>query len=118
MANAAIFIGWGEAVRGREQKALQVFGEAIQYYTRLQQQGEIESFEPVQLEPHGGDLRGFLLIRGESERLDRLRRSQEFIRLNARAELVVEHFGVVSAFIGEDLNRRFAEFGAQAASLA
>jgi hypothetical protein len=118
MANAAIFIGWGEAARGREQKALQVFGEAIQFYARLQQQGEIESFEPVQLEPHGGDLRGFLLIRGDSEKLDRLRRTREFITLNARAELIVEHFGVVGAFIGEELNRIFAEFGAQAANLA
>ena len=36
-------------------KALQVFNESIQYYTQLQQQGMIESFEPVALEPHGGD---------------------------------------------------------------
>ena len=65
MANAALVIGWGPVVPGREQKALQVFGEAIQYYTRLQQQGQIESFEPVALEPHGGDLNGFLLVRGD-----------------------------------------------------
>ncbi len=38
MATGALVIGWGPAVRGREQKALQVFNEAIQYYTQLQQQ--------------------------------------------------------------------------------
>ena len=43
MANTALVIGWGPAVQGHEQKALQVFGEAIQYYTRLQQQGQIDS---------------------------------------------------------------------------
>ena len=57
-ANAALFIGWGQAIPGREQKALQVFNEGIQYWSKLQQQGMIESFEPFLLEPHGGDLAG------------------------------------------------------------
>src|SRR5258708_10643032 len=56
MATGALMIGWGHVVPGREQKSLQVFNEAIQYYTQLQQQGTIESFEPVTLEPHCGDL--------------------------------------------------------------
>jgi hypothetical protein len=118
MANAALVIGWGPAVQGREQKALQVFGEAIQYYTRLQQRGEIDSFEPVALEPHGGDLLGFLLVRGDREKLNRVRSSDEFVRLNNRAGLVVNNFGVVSAFIGEELNRLFADFQTQASDLA
>ena len=29
MATSALVIGWGATVRGREQKALQVFNEAI-----------------------------------------------------------------------------------------
>jgi hypothetical protein len=71
MANAAIFIGWGNVVRGRERKALQVFNEALHYWSGLQQQGEIESFEPVLLELHGGDLNGFILIRGDRDKLNR-----------------------------------------------
>jgi hypothetical protein len=118
MANAVLFIGWGPAIPGREQKALQVFGEGRQYWTRLQQQGVIESFEPVALEPHGGDLAGFALIRGDMDRLSRLRAEQEFIDLNTRAQLVVTNFGVVLGFIGERLNQLFADFGKQAAELA
>jgi hypothetical protein len=118
MAGAALVIGWGQAVRGREQKALQVFGEAIQYYTRLQQQGEIESFEPVALEPHGGDLAGFLLVKGDPDKLARIRASDEFIALNTRVLLVVENFGVAGAFIGDSLQNLFADFGQQIASLA
>jgi hypothetical protein len=53
------------SVRGRERQALKVFGEAFEYYSRLQQEGEIESFEPVILEPHGGELGGFFLLRGD-----------------------------------------------------
>jgi len=117
MAQAALFIGWGTPVRGRERQALQVFGEVIQYYTRLQQEGEIEGFEPVALEPHGGDLGGFLLVRGERDTLARLRSSEEFLRLVNRGLLVVEHFGVVGAFIGEGLNSLFADYQAQTADL-
>jgi hypothetical protein len=118
MANGALVIGWGPTVRGREQKALQVFNEAIEYYTRLQKQGTIESFEPVALEAHGGDLNGFLIIRGDREKLNALRTSEEFMRLNTRAELIVDNFGVITAFIGEELQRLFADFGAQATELA
>jgi len=118
MATAAFVIVWGPTVRGRELKALQVFNEAIQYYTRLQQEGTIESFEPVALEPHGGDLEGFVLVRGDREKLNALRTSEEFLRLNNRAALVVNNLGVINAFIGEELQRLFADFGTQAAELS
>lgn len=118
MATGALMIGWGPAVRGREQKALQVFNEAIQYYTQLQQQGTVESFEPVLLEPHGGDLNGFLLVRGDREKLNALRTSEEFLRLNIRAGLVVDNLGVTYAFIGEELQRQFTEFQRHATELS
>jgi hypothetical protein len=117
MATGALVIGWGPPVRGREQKALQVFNESIEYYTRLQQQGTIESFEPVALEPHGGDLDGFVIVRGDREKLNALRSSEEFIRLTNRAIQIVDNFGIITAYIGEELQRLFADFGAQAAEL-
>ena len=118
MATAALVIGWGQIVRGREQKALQVFNEAMQYYTRLQERGEIESFEPVALEPHGGDLNGFILVRGDREKLNRLRYSEEFLRLTNRAGQIADNVGVISAFIGDELNRLFADLQAQTSDLA
>jgi hypothetical protein len=116
-ASAAIFIGFGQPVRGREQQALRLFDEAVQYYTRLQEQREIDSFEAALLEPHGGDLGGFVLVRGERSRLDEVRASAAFIRLTTRASTVVEHFGVVSAFIGDELNRQFASYSSDIADL-
>jgi hypothetical protein len=110
MTNAAIFIGWGNVVRGREVKSLAVFNEGLQYWARLQQSGEIESFEPVALEPHGGDLAGFVLIRGDRDKLNRLRYSDEWMRLNDRANTVVDNLGIVSAYVGEDLQRLFASY--------
>ena len=108
----AIFIGWGISVRGREQKSLQVFDEAVEYWRRLQKQGEIESFEVYSLDPHGGDLSGFLVASGDPEKLSRIRDSEEFDRINERALMVVENFGVVGARTGAELERQFSAFGA------
>jgi len=113
MADSAIFIGFGLPVRGREQQALTVFGEALEYYTRLQQQGEIESFEPVLLEPHGGDLSGFFLIRGSQAQVAAVRGSEEFERQTARGQLIVENIGIVGAAVGERLASQMALYTAQ-----
>jgi hypothetical protein len=112
VADAALFIGWGNAVRGRERQALTVFGEAAEFYTRLQQEGEIEGFEPVFLEPHGGDLAGFFLVRGEREKLGRLRTREDFVRLNARAQLIVDGFGVVGAAVASGIDEQMGFFQA------
>jgi hypothetical protein len=117
MDQGALVVVWGQAVRGREQQALEVFGEALAYYGRLQAAGEITSFEPVALEPSGGDLAGFLIIRGEAARLNRLRMSEEFLRLNSRSLHIVDHFGVHTAYLGDALQRLYADWGAQAAEL-
>src|SRR5215211_4002382 len=57
MAEAALFIGWGAPISGREATGLEIFNESVEYWGRLQQEGRIESFEVVLLYPYGGDLR-------------------------------------------------------------
>lgn len=110
MADYGIFVGFGTPVRGREAKSLEVFNEAMQYYARLQQEGRIESFEAAFLDPHGGDMDGFILLRGQRETLSRLRVEAEFERLTTRANLVVDGIGVVGASLGEGMARTIAMF--------
>jgi primosomal protein N'' len=117
MADSGIFVGFGAPVRGRERQAIQVFNEAFEYYARLQQDGEIESFEPVLFEPHGGELNGFFLLRGDKDKLARLRNTEEFERMTTRAELIVEHLGIVSSFLGERLMSQIGMFGQQVEEL-
>ena len=118
MADHALFVGWGEVVTGREHQATRVFGETMEYYGRLQQQGEIAGVEPFFLEPHGGDLGGFFLVRGEQDALARVRASEEFGRVILRATMVVSRVGVVAATTGAELARQLGEFQQQAADLA
>lgn len=118
MADEALFFGWGEVVRGREAKAVEVFGEAVQYCAQLQQDSKIESFEPWFVAAHGGDLAGFILIRGEREQLDEIRRSPEFERLVTRASLVVDGTGVINAFTGDALARLMGQFQEASSDIA
>ena len=107
MSNAAIFIGWNEARVGRERQSLKVFAETIEYFAGLQGRGEIDGFEPFLLNPHGGDLGGFILVRGDRDKLDRVRVDPAFEKILARAQTVVTRVGVVDATTGEELQRRF-----------
>jgi hypothetical protein len=117
MADFGLFIGFGYPVRGRERQAIKVFNEALEYYARLQQQGEIESFESVFLEPHGGDIGGFTLVRGDWDKLASIRASDEFVRLSTRAQLIVEQFGVVGANLGERIGTQIGVFNEQVEDL-
>jgi hypothetical protein len=101
MADAGLFIGWGPPVRGREAKGLEVFNEALSFTASREEAGEIESYEVVLLGPHGGDLYGFILVRGSQEQMSALRADEEFQRRNTRADMIVERFGVVDAAVGE-----------------
>jgi hypothetical protein len=118
MADAGLFVGFGNPVRGREAEAVELFNESIGWYSRLQEEGEIEGFEPVFLEPHGGDLNGFFLIRGDAEKLARLRVSEEFTQFTIKAALCVDSIGVVGADMGERLQRQMAFYTEQIGAIA
>jgi hypothetical protein len=118
MADAGLFIGWGGPVRGREAKGLEVFNETLAYFGGLQQDGTIESFEPAFLEAHGGDLQGFILIRGSEEKLAALRVNDEFVRISTRAAMIVEGFGVVGAALGAGLQDAVATYQEAVSELA
>ena len=118
MADAGLFIGWGQVVRGREDRALDVFNETIELYGQMQSDGRIESFEVCLLQPHGGELGGFELIRGSEEQIDALCRSEDFERINTKASLVVDDLGIVDMLIGEGLGRAMAIYQEEIAVVA
>ncbi|HXP98894.1 MAG TPA: hypothetical protein VN845_02370 [Solirubrobacteraceae bacterium] len=118
MAGDALFLGWGPVVRGRELKALEVFQETLTYYGTLQQDGRIDSFEPVLIALHGGGMAGFILLRASRASLDEVRSSDEFRRLVARAASIVDDVGVIDAYTGEALAQQMAIFQAVSQEIA
>ena len=112
MANAVLLIGWNRPVAGREQQGMDLFGKVMEYYTRSQSEGKIESFEPVILSAHGGDLNGFWLIKGDTAKLSAFRREDTFVEFITEAGFCMEGIGVIDGYIGEgvsDLLSRYSK---------
>jgi hypothetical protein len=105
VAEFGLFIGWGTPHDGRELAAGKVFEEAVAYWHALQASGEIESFEFVQLNSHGGDLAGFAMLRGDPEKLGRLSMAPEFQRLTMRASACLSGVGIVNAVVDAGMAR-------------
>ena len=118
MADAALFIGFGNPVHGREARALEVFGETLAYYDGLQGDGSVESVQTVILEPHGGDLGGFVLLNGDAAKLEEIRRSDDFQRLMIKAGLIVENLGVISATTGDAVGGQMGIYAEETAALS
>jgi hypothetical protein len=104
MADGVIFMGWNRPVVGREKQAMQLFQKAMTYYSKLKTEGKIESFESVLLMPHGGDLNGFVLIRGEVKKLEELHEEATAVELRVEANYCLEDYGLIVGYTGETLN--------------
>jgi hypothetical protein len=84
MRETALFVGWDRTHPGREIGAIDTYHEWIELLRRLEVEGEIEGFQTVLLQPHGGELDGFTLVSGEPEKLAALPVREDVHRLEAR----------------------------------
>jgi hypothetical protein len=66
----------------------------------------ITSFDAVFLSPHGGDLNGFFLIRGESSQLDAVQASSEWVTHVMRAAIHLDRPGAIRGATGELIRQR------------
>ena len=100
MADRALFVGFGAPVRGREERAVEVFNEFVAMFGRMQSDGRIDGLDVTLLDAHGGDLGGFFLVHGSAEQCSALTNDEEFRRSAIDASLIAENFGVVQASTG------------------
>ena len=101
MGSNVIFFGWDRALPGRERISAEHFQDFVKYLGGLQQKGSIQSFETVFLNNHGGDMNGFFLIRGATEKLDTLISSEDWQTHMMRAALHLQSSGVVRGRTGD-----------------
>src|SRR5919198_5587227 len=110
MTDRALFVGFGVPVRGREERAVEVFGEFVEMFRRMESDGRIESMDATLLDPHGGDLGGFFMVHGSEAQCAALTNDEEFRRASIEASLIVENFGVVPAVTGDGVGREMAMY--------
>lgn len=110
MASNAILFGWDRPVAGREQLSAAHFRDFIEYLDGLQSAGEIQSWQNVFLDPHGGDMNGFFLIVGSPEQISRLIVNDTWTKHMTRAGMHLSHPGAVTCATGDLVMERFAQW--------
>lgn len=106
MSTSVILFGWTRSVPGREKLSAAHFDDFSTYLASCQKDGRISGFEVVLLDPHGGDLNGFFLIRGDRGELDTLTASNEWHSHVVRASLHLQGFGSIHGVTGEAVGER------------
>lgn len=109
MADRVLFISWGTPVRGREERGLEVFNEAIGIWGRMQQDGRIESFQVVLLDPNG-ELNGYVQLNGTAAQLAQVQEDEEFRRSLTDATLVVDDLRVIDGWSNEGIARQLMRY--------
>jgi hypothetical protein len=116
MADRVLHVSWGEVVRGREERALEVFNEVLGYYGRIQQEGRIERFDVVLLEPSTG-MGGYIEIHGSAEALAALTEDDEWRQIIADSTLVVDDLRIARGATNEGVAREIATYQAAIAKV-
>jgi len=107
-----VLFGWNRSIPGREGMAAELFAHTMSFFEKLKSSNALESYEPVFLTRHGGDLNGFFLLKGTHLQLDTMLSSDEFVDINMRAEQYLEGVGVITGFTGNvvgDLMQRWVK---------
>jgi hypothetical protein len=110
MNDRALFVGFGAPVRGREERAVEVFGGFVEMFGRMQSDGRIAGMDVALLDPHGGELGGFFMVHGTGDQCAALAYDEEFRGACIDATLIVDHFGVVPAATGEGVGQEMAMY--------
>ncbi|MCB1926598.1 MAG: hypothetical protein KDH17_01050 [Rhodocyclaceae bacterium] len=110
MANNAVFFAWNRPIPGRERISQAHFGEFSEFLAGLERSGTIESFDVVLLDPHGGDLNGFFLVRGEPSQLDSMVASEAWQTHITRATLHLLGAGTIRGATRGEVATRMARW--------
>jgi hypothetical protein len=104
MANAAIYVKWGEPITGREAKGLEVFRHAMEFHARLQKEGKISAHHTF-LATTGGTSQfgGCMILEGEIAQLRAVCDSAEWNTIFLSARHVVENVEVVHCIGGNEI---------------
>ena len=98
-----ILFGWNRSVVGREGLAAELFAHTVSFFEKQKQTGKLESWTPVFLNRHGGDLNGFFILTGTHENLDAIKTSDEFVDITMRADQYLTGVGVIDGFTGNQI---------------
>ncbi|HEX7167047.1 MAG TPA: hypothetical protein VF230_08710 [Acidimicrobiales bacterium] len=110
--DGALLLSFGEIHPGREAVAVEAFRSLARFFGRLLSEGEITEFKPYFFADGPlGDTLGFFLVEGRRERLDELRRDEDFRRAHLRMGAASANVRVNTMAAGSEAGRLANLFG-------
>ena len=104
--SGALMLSFGAVHPGREALAVDLFTEVSRFLGKLLGDDVIEGFKPYFFaDGMQGDVVGFFVIEGQRERLDALRRKEEFQRMLLRVGAATANVRVESLIAGTEAGR-------------
>ena len=106
MATAFLFIGWNRPYPGQQKDAFNyLMREGAERFQGWKKEGFFESSEMFGLTAHGGDLNGFVVLKGERAKLDELRRTDAFEKFSMTMSGLFDRYGVVPGVTEEGMKK-------------
>ena len=90
--NGCVVISWGQPVRGREGKALEVFGKAVGYFDALAKSGRIHDHQ--EYVARTGSQGGFMILTGQYDELVAITGEEETLELTLAGSTICEDFAI------------------------
>ena len=118
MADAGLFISWGETYPGREEQGVRLWNDANAYYSSLLEAGRLSRYERFVLATHGGGVRGFVIIGGTLEQIGALTLDDEWLRYIMRLEMCCKDACTTALYFGESLDHTFELWEHEVSALA
>ena len=104
--SGALMLSFGAVHTGREALAVEMFTEVSRYLGKLLADDVVENFKPFFFaDGMQSDVSGFFIIEGQRERLDALRRREDFQRIILRTGAATANVRVHSLIAGTEAGR-------------
>ncbi|MBK0394714.1 hypothetical protein [Ramlibacter algicola] len=106
MKTNAILLTWDRALPGRELLGTELFRDFMKYAEGLKNEGAVESFDVLYLEPRGVGIAGYFVFRGAPQKLTALTERDDWVRMMLRSQMTLKNPALVRGYAGPAIGER------------
>jgi len=109
--DAGLLIRWGQILPGREDQALTLFDESVNYFLSLIESGRITAFEPFLFTISDfEEEQGFFIVKGPVAEIFSLMDSDEYKTFVTKANLLLQHLQINMLNVGDGVTAQLERY--------
>lgn len=116
--DTGLMIRWGPVQAGREDQALALFNDTVNYFASLMESGKISGFEPYMFTVTDFEEEaGFFIVKGSFADIFALMDSDEYKSMVTKANLLLHHVKISMVNFGDGVAAQLDQFNKARAEL-